>query len=74
MLVFAAFLASGCYADTGYDVYPQGKLVQSASLVREWAGGEAKLNLGADEAFSADQLTLEYFECSSDGVRALLTC
>lgn len=71
LLLIATFLASGCYASTGYDAYPKGKLVHSASLVRDWVDEETRLTLNADGSFSADRLSLEYFECSASGVQTM---
>lgn len=65
----AVLLVSGCYVSTDYGLYPQGKLVQKASLVREWSGDGAELVLKQNEIFSATGLTLKYFECPSDGLQ-----
>lgn len=60
---------SSCYASTDYGTYPEGKIVQSGSLVREWTGEGEQLVLKANDAFSASRLQLRYFQCPSDGIQ-----
>jgi hypothetical protein len=62
-------MASSCYVSTDYGLYPQGKLVEDASLIRDWKGGGAELGLRERYTFSAAGLTLEYFECLSEGIQ-----
>jgi hypothetical protein len=65
----AVLLVSGCYVSTDYGQYPEGKPVQNASLVRNWAGEGAELALKENKVFSAAGLTLKYSSCPSDGLR-----
>ncbi|MCX5557284.1 hypothetical protein [Streptomyces sp. NBC_00038] len=65
----AVLLVSGCYVSTDYGQYPEGKLVQNASLVRIWTGEGAELALKENKVFSAAGLTLKYFSCSSEGLQ-----
>ncbi|MFC9846307.1 hypothetical protein ACFWFF_05485 [Streptomyces sp. NPDC060223] len=65
----AVLLVSSCYVSTDYGRYPEGKLVQSGSLVRNWTGEAAELALKEDKGFSATGLNLKYFSCPLDGLR-----
>jgi hypothetical protein len=69
LLPAVALLLSGCYVSTEYEIHPEGKVIQRASLVREWTGDGAELALKEGGSFSAADLTLEYFECSSGGMQ-----
>ncbi|WP_155054073.1 hypothetical protein [Streptomyces blattellae] len=66
--VAAGLLLSGCYVSTEYGKYPEGKIVQTASLVREWTAQDVELALSQNGAFSAAGLTLSYFQCPVDDV------
>lgn len=69
MPAVAVLLVSGCYVSTEYGRYPEGRLVQSAALVRIWAGEGAELALKENEVPSAAGLTLKYFSCPADGLQ-----
>lgn len=57
---------AGTY-DTGG--FPEASFVQESLLVREWKAGDSSIGLEAAGKFSSASLRLEYFSCSSNGVR-----
>lgn len=68
-ILICAFVVSGCYSSTEYDKYPKGRFAAEGSLVGKWKAGHALLALEKSGSFIATELKLEYFECSSGGVR-----
>lgn len=62
-------LLSGCYVDTGYGQFPESAFVKKETLIREWATQDAELTLSDNGSFMASKLTLQYYQCRTDGLR-----
>lgn len=69
-LVILASLSAACASTSDTGGLPEGIFVPQDSVATKWISGNSAIRIAADGRFSGNSVTLNYYNCETDGVRA----